>query len=225
MLAAMSRPRQARSVETRARLLAAAAAIIAENGIEGASVDAIAERAERTSGSLYGQFGSKDGLIVELLDQSKDVVAQSMFVDIEAATSLDQRLAALWRNFANPPPAARDWVQFEHEVWVWATRPGNAAAKATLAARYQANFQTLAAAFDDWVAEGLIAPPDPNDRVATVVVGTLLGLEMSYRLDPTSIDERSVVAALRGILRACDGTDCVADRAISVPDRSAMGES
>lgn len=217
----MPRPRQARSVETRARLLSAAAAIIAEHGIEGASVDAIAERAERTSGSLYGQFGSKDGLIVELLDQSKDVVAQSMLVDIEAATTLDERLAAMWRNFAEPPPAARDWVRFEHEVWVWANRPGNEDAKARLATRYRDEFATLAGALDDWAAEGLIAPPGPVDRVATVVVSTLIGLEMTYRLDPSTIDERSVVAALRGILRARDGAAPLAGTAT----RSATGET
>ena len=219
----MPRTRQARSVETRARLLSAAAAIIAEHGIERASVDAIAERAERTSGSLYGQFGSKDGLLVELLDQSKDVVAESMLVDIEAATSLDERLGAMWRNFADPPPAARDWVQFEHEMWVWANRPGNEAAKDRLATRYRDEFATLGAALDEWVDEGLIAPPGPTDLVATVVVGTLLGLEMAYRLDPTAIDERTVVSALRGILRACDRGD---DEAVAVPDRFAftMGE-
>ena len=104
----------------------------------------LAERAERTSGSLYGQFGSKDGLIVALLDASIDVVAEAMFADIEAATSLDGRLAALWRNFASPPVAVRDWVQFEHEMWVWANRPGNAGARARLAERYQARFSALA---------------------------------------------------------------------------------
>lgn len=217
----MARPRQARSVETRSRLLSAAAAIIAEHGIEGASVDAIAERAERTSGSLYGQFGSKDGLIVELLDRSKDLVAQSMFVDIEAAASLDERLAAMWRNFAEPPPAARDWVRFEHEVWVWANRPGNDEAKARLAARYRTEFAALAAALAEWTAEGLIAPPDPVDRVATVVVSTLLGLEMTYRLDPSAIDEPSVVSALRGILRARD-TDAAV---LTASSRSAEGET
>jgi AcrR family transcriptional regulator len=217
MLADMPRPRQARSVETRARLLSAAAAIIADHGIDGASVDAIAERAERTSGSLYGQFGSKDGLLVELLDQSKDLVAESMLADIEAATSLDERLAALWRNFADPPVAARDWVRFEHEMWVWANRPGHDAAKARLGERYRVEFASLAAALDEWAAEGLIAPPGPSDRVATVVVGTLLGLEMSYRLDPHAIDEQSVVSALRGILRACDDDRVLATA--TTPDR------
>ncbi len=218
----MARARQARSVETRSRLLSAAAAIIAEHGIEGASVDAIAERAERTSGSLYGQFGSKDGLIVELLDRSKDVVAQSMFVDIEAASTLDERLVAMWRNFAEPPAAARDWVRFEHEVWVWANRPGNEDAKARLAARYRTEFAALAAALADWTAEGLIDPPGPVDRVATVTVSTLLGLEMTYRLDPSAIDEASVVAALRGILRARDRADA---SALTAANRSAEGDT
>jgi AcrR family transcriptional regulator len=198
----MSRPRQARSLETRARLLRAAAEIIAAHGIEGASVDAIAERAERTSGSLYGQFGSKDGLIVALLDASIDVVADAMFADIEGATSIDDHLGALWRNFASPPPAARDWVQFEHEMWVWANRPGNAGARASLAERYQARFAMLADALDEWAADGLIAPVASASATATMLVGTLLGFEMVYRLSPAAIDERAVVATLRGVLRA-----------------------
>lgn len=226
----MARPRQARSVETRSRLLSAAAGIIAEHGIEGASVDAIAERAERTSGSLYGQFGSKDGLILELLDRSKDVVAQSMFVDIEAAATLDERLAAMWRNFAEPPPAARDWVRFEHEVWVWAHRPGNEDAKVRLATRYRTEFATLAAALAEWTAEGLIAPPGPIDRVATVVVSTLLGLEMTYRLDPSAIDDASVVTALRALLRAdiadaADAADIADTPVLTAPSRSVEGDT
>jgi len=198
----MSRARQARSVETRGRLLAAARAAIAEHGIEGASVDAIAERAGRTSGSLYGQFGSKDALIVALLDESKDVVARSMLADIEAATTVDERLAALWRNFSRPPAEARDWLHFEHEVWVWATRPGNDRARARLGERYRVEFATLAAALDAWATDGLIDLPAPADGVATVVVSMLIGLEMSCRLDPDAVDEAAVVAALRALVGA-----------------------
>src|SRR5262245_27341829 len=171
----MSRARQARSVETRGRLLAAARTAIAEHGIERASVDAIAERAGRTSGSLYGQFGSKDGLLVALLDESKDVVARSMLADREAARSLDEWLVALWRNFCRPPAEARHWVHFEHEVWVWATRPGNQQARTRLGERYRTEFAMLASALDAWAAEGLIDLPGPSAGVATVVVSTLIG--------------------------------------------------
>ena len=217
----MARARQARSVETRGRLLAAARGVIAEHGIEGASVDSIAERAGRTSGSLYGQFGSKAGLLVALLDGSKDLVAESMLVDIEAATSLDERLAALWRNFSRPPAAAGDWVHFEHEVWVWATRPGNEAVRARLGERYRAEFTSLAAALDSWAADGLIELPGPSLDVATVVVSMLIGLEMSYRLDPAWVGEAGVVRALRALLGA-SGAPTVARSAVA-GDGSAGG--
>ncbi len=196
MVAAPPRARQARSLETRARLLAAARAVIAEVGIEGAAVDAIARRAGRTSGSLYGQFGSKEGLVLALLDESLAVVAERILAETAAATSLAGRLAALWRNFSDPPAAARDWVRVEHEVWLWATRPGNGAVRARLADRYRTEFAALGAALADWAADGLIDPPAPPDQLAALVVSTLLGLEMAYRLDPRAVDEATVVAAL-----------------------------
>ena len=200
MVAAPTRARQARSIETRARLLAAARAVIAEAGIEGAAVDAIAERAGRTSGSLYGQFGSKAGLVVALLDESLDVVAERMLVDIEAATDLDGRLAALWRNFVTPPRTARDWLRVEHEVWLWATRPGNDEVRVRLAERYRVRFAALGEALADWAAEGIIDPPAAVDRLAALTVSTLLGLEMAARLDPRAVDEATVVAALGTLL-------------------------
>jgi hypothetical protein len=139
---------------------------------------------------------------VALLDESKDVVARSMLADIEAATTLDERLAALWHNFSRPPAEVRDWLHFEHEVWVWATRPGNDRARARLGERYRAEFATLAAALDAWATEGLIDLPGPADGVATVVVSMLIGLEMSCRLDPDAVDEAAVVAALRALVGA-----------------------
>ena len=226
MLAAMSRPRQARSVETRARLLAAAAAVIAEQGIEGASVDAIAERAERTSGSLYGQFGSKDGLIVELLDAVEGPGGRAMFADIEAATSLDDRLAALWRNFAGPPPAARDWVQFEHEMWVWANRPGNDGAGARLAGRYRAEFATLADRPRRVGRRGVDRParrvrPGRDDGG-----GHAARPRDDLPARPRRHRRAAVVAALRGLLRAHEAPPVGAVPALyAVPDPSPLGET
>jgi len=69
-------------------------------------------------GSLHGLFGSRDGLIVALLDEPNDVVARSMLADIEAATTTTgERPAALWRNISRPPVEALDWLHFKHEVW------------------------------------------------------------------------------------------------------------
>jgi AcrR family transcriptional regulator len=200
-VADVTRSRQARSVETRARLLDAAAAVIARHGIEGASVDAISDRAERTSGSLYGQFGSKDALIVELLDESKDVVAGRIARELEAVDTLEARLGALWRNFVKPPDSARDWLRLEHELWVWATRPGNEPARERLARRYRTEFELLTATLAEWTAEGLIDPPLDPPRMAPVLVSALVGLEMIHRLDPAAVEETTAVRALLALLR------------------------
>ena len=195
-----ARTRQARSEETRTRLLDAAAAVIAHHGIEGASVDAISDRAERTSGSLYSQFGSKDGLVIELLDQSKDLVSERIAADLATTSTLQERLTALWRHFADPAGPARDWLRLERELWVWATRPGNEEARDRLARRYAGEFSALAAALVEWTGEGLVDPPLPPDALAAALVSTLLGLEMIHRLGPALLDEATAVRSLAAVL-------------------------
>ncbi|MBS1673758.1 MAG: TetR/AcrR family transcriptional regulator [Actinobacteria bacterium] len=51
---------------TRARLLEAAALVFAEEGLDGASVEAVCERAGFTRGAFYSNFESKDQLFLEL---------------------------------------------------------------------------------------------------------------------------------------------------------------
>ena len=54
---------------TRAALLDAAGAVFVERGFQGASVEAIAERAGFTRGAFYSNFASKDELFAELLQE------------------------------------------------------------------------------------------------------------------------------------------------------------
>jgi AcrR family transcriptional regulator len=63
--AAPSRSRE----NTRARLLAAASEVFAESGFDGASVEAICERAGFTRGAFYSNFASKDELFFGLMQQ------------------------------------------------------------------------------------------------------------------------------------------------------------
>jgi len=51
---------------TRARLLDAAALVFAEAGLDGATVEAVCERAGFTRGAFYSNFESKDELFLEL---------------------------------------------------------------------------------------------------------------------------------------------------------------
>ena len=88
----VARTQEERKAETRARLLAAAADLFADQGIDAVSVDAVAEAAGRTSGAVYAHFGSKQGLLLALLDSWKDSVLTVLLAEV-AVERLPRRAA------------------------------------------------------------------------------------------------------------------------------------
>lgn len=183
-----------RRAETRQRLLDAAAELFAERGVEASSVDAIAERAERTSGALYDHFESKTGLLIALLEGWVDDVAVAIGAELAMATTLDERLASLWRNVSDPPTGDGRWIALEHELWSYATR--NDAARDALVRRYQAAWSGVADAVAEWSGE----EPGGALPVGATVIGLLLGLEMMRRVDPGAVTDEVAIAALRGVV-------------------------
>lgn len=72
-----------RRENTRARLLDAAAQVFAETGLEGASVEAICERAGFTRGAFYSNFESKDALFLDLTSSIADQRLETIRTRIE----------------------------------------------------------------------------------------------------------------------------------------------
>lgn len=69
-------PRQERSRQKRAHLLAAGLALFGENGYEATAIDAIALRAGVAVGSFYQHFRTKRQLLLVLMDQLLEVLEQ-----------------------------------------------------------------------------------------------------------------------------------------------------
>src|SRR5215217_6833928 len=181
-----------RRASTRKALLDAAAELFATRGVDGSSIDAIAEAADRTSGAVYDHFGGKEGLLYALLQQWLDDVALVIDAEVATATTLDEVIGALWRNVASPPPGRERWIALEHELWSWAARhPG---ARDHLARRYRAAWTAIEQAAARW--EG--ADPAPGSGAA--LTGALLGLAMMRRVDPAAVDDTMAVAVLRSAL-------------------------
>lgn len=178
-----------RRAETRGRLLDAAAELFATRGIEASSIDAVAEQAGRTSGAVYDHFGGKEGLLFALLEGWVDDVSAVIGAELLAATSLDERLAILWRNVADPPSGDGRWIELEHELWRYAAR--NDTARRYLAKRYRVAWDGVDAAAAEWVGEGA--------RVGPAVIGLLMGLAMMRRVDPDAVTDDLAIAALRGV--------------------------
>ena len=178
-----------RRAETRERLLSAAAELFAERGVEASSVDAIAERAERTSGAIYDHFGGKEGLLFALLEGWVDDVAAVAVAELSTTTTLEERMGVLWRNVADPVVGEGRWIALEHELWSYAAR--NEEARQYLARRYRTIW--------DAVEEGVARDVGP------ALIGLLLGLEMMRRVDPDAVSDDLAVAALTGVVRSQTG--------------------
>ncbi len=179
-----------RRARTRQALLDAAAELFAERGVEGASVDAVAEAAGRTSGAVYDHFGSKEGLLFALLEGWVDDVAAVTGAELSTATSLEERMAVMWRNVADPVVGDGRWIALEHELWSYATR--NEQARQYLARRYRAVWDAVNEGVAEWV-EGA-------EDVGPALIGLLLGLEMMRRVDPDAVTDEMAIAALCGVV-------------------------
>ena len=188
-----------RRAETRERLLAAAAELFAERGIEASSVDAIAERADRTSGAVYDHFGGKQGLLFALLEGWTDDAATVIGAEVRAAATLEDRLAAIWHNVTAPPAGGEGrWIQLEHELWAYAARDRTALEH--LARRYRVAWTAVDEAVAEWASDD--GRPAPTTPAGPALIGVLLGLEMMRRIDPDAVDDTTAVAALLGAVGA-----------------------
>lgn len=185
-----------RKAHTRACLLEAAADLFAEHGIAGASVDAIAARAGRTVGALYGHFASKEELLFGVVDDWLGDVATVVAAELELATSADERLAALWRSVSQP--SATRWMALEHEVWSYATR--NPAALDRLRRRYVEAYDGVASSADRW-------PDFEGARLRSpAVVGLLFGMAMLHRIDPEVLTDQMAIESLRALVDPAPST-------------------
>src|SRR5271166_3940822 len=97
----MARTQGERKAETRARLLTAAAELFADQGIDAVSVDAVAEAAGRTSGAVYAHFGSKQGLLLAVLDAWKDSVLTVLLAEVAVSDTPAGQLGAVWDNVSD----------------------------------------------------------------------------------------------------------------------------
>ena len=67
--ALMNKPVQKRTLETRARLIAAAEAVIAENGFEAMRVEEVVLRAGTAKGTFFAHFKDKDALMDRIIGE------------------------------------------------------------------------------------------------------------------------------------------------------------
>ncbi|MFB9905818.1 TetR/AcrR family transcriptional regulator [Allokutzneria oryzae] len=185
--------REQSRAQTRERLLTAAADLFAERGVNGTSVEQIAERAGYTRGAFYGNFEDKHQLVGELLKQRT-------LRELEEVTAL--------QSAEDPWEAVREWnrARAEHltewlalrtELMLYALR--NAEIRPRLAER-----ETIArdahARNIEQIFAGKTPPADPA-FLALIVHALEDGLLIQRLLFPDEIGDDVVVDAVELLMR------------------------
>jgi AcrR family transcriptional regulator len=195
----VARTQQERKADTRERLLSAAAQLFAEHGIDAVSVDAVAEAAGRTSGAVYDHFGSKQAMLLALLDEWKQSLVTVIAEEFELSSDIGDRLRAVAANvIAHPSEETRRLLLLERELWLRAARDAEVAT--ALRDRARDAHEHMARGFATWMADGLIAPASPADTLATVFQALVIGMEIQHRIDPGAVDTDGVAAALGSVV-------------------------
>ncbi len=195
----MAQTQAERKAETRARLLAAGADLFADRGIDGVSVDAVAEAAGRTSGAVYAHFGSKQGLLLAVLDAWKQSVLTVLFAEVAITDSPVGQLAAVWDNVGNNPGTDAERLSLlEHELWLRAARDPEVAD--ALRARDAEARRHSAHELSRWASRVGVEPVADADDLAILVHALLTGLEMQRRIEPDSVNDDLAVSGLAALM-------------------------
>lgn len=195
---------QARSAETRARILDAAQALFAEQGFDAAGVAAICQRANVSKGAFYHHFASKQALFVALLDQwlagLDDGMAAAAATPLETLQAMVGLLQQVFRDAAGRLTMYLEfWRQASRDEAIWqaAVAPFD---------HYQA---LLAGLIEQGIADGSLRPCD-SGQAARVLVSMAVGMVLQSALDPSGNDWQQSAQAgidllLHGLLNKNDG--------------------
>ena len=196
--------RSARKADTRARLLAAAARVYARRGLDGATLDEVAGEAGFTKGAVYGHFGSKENLLMALMEEEiiKQVVEQIELFDRDRDT-WERPLAGSerWMRRVDEEP---DPFRLFVELWTYAQRDER------LRSRVADGLAALRATFARFATAGAIdasiAPSErASEQFASVMLALAIGLPMLRLVDPEVVGDSllgAVVSVLIGALES-----------------------
>jgi AcrR family transcriptional regulator len=195
--------RSARKAQTRSSLLAAAARVYARRGFGGATLDEVAAEAGFTKGAVYSHFGSKENLLLALMEEHlASQVAEQIALFDRDRTTWERPLAgsARWMQQLEEDP---DPFRLFVELWVYAQRDER------LRERLAGGLDALRATFARFAAEsaadaGLQPPAQANEQFANVMLGLGLGLPMIKLIDPDSVSSSLLGAVLSVLIRTAE---------------------
>jgi AcrR family transcriptional regulator len=181
--------RKQRQAQTRERLMESAMRVFSEEGLDGASIDAIAAAAGYTKGAFYANFESKDELFLTILEDRIDrrtkEVERVWSEDDESPPEQARHSAADFaRAIRADPEAPRLFLEFcAHAIRDESFRVELVTRFARLRERLEEAYTRRAQAYG-------VEPAIGMDRIVRMVIAICDGWELWQLLEPDAVDER-----------------------------------
>jgi AcrR family transcriptional regulator len=195
--------RSARKAHTRSCLLEAAARVYARFGFAGATLEEVASDAGFTKGAVYAHFGSKENLLLALVEEhlAGQVAEQLELFDRERVT-WERPLAGSerWMKGVEQDP---DRFRLFIELWAQAQRDEPLRLRlAGALVKLRSTFAGFAAA--SAADAGLEPPPRAEQQFANVMMALGLGLGMLELTDPGTVSPSLLGATISILIRAME---------------------
>jgi AcrR family transcriptional regulator len=177
--------RKIRDPQTRERIVDIASAVVAAEGLHGASFRAIAAAAGVSTGLITHYFEDKQELMVAVLRRNNELAAKRVRGATATGTASERLRAAVEAVLPLDPTRRREWQ-------VWVAMWGEASLGGELAAGFRAGWTGLRRIFRDLLQQACregelrahIDVPYEADRLVTMLagLGLLAGVETPSRV-------------------------------------------
>jgi AcrR family transcriptional regulator len=176
---------QARSEETRARIVQAALKLFAANGYEATGVAEVCGAAEVSKGAFYHHFESKQAVFIELLQEWLLGLDKELGKAMTRSSSVPEGLMAMASEMRGVFAATDGRLPLFLEFWQQARRDPEVWRE--LIAPYRRYRDYFAAIIQKGIDEGSLPPQDPH-AAAHTLVALAVGIVVQDALDPSGAD-------------------------------------
>lgn len=186
--------------ERRTQILGAAVEVAAADRLDGLTVRKVAEAAHLSPGLVFFHFGSKEQLLLDLLDRVlEEIIGRRPPEDAAGAPSARDALLAYARRELERLPGEREFVELFFDFWVMGTRhPDVRQRMGDAMAAYRASFEPLATRIVAEEAARFDGVP-PGD-VARIIVSFVQGTAFQAVLEPDHFDVDTLMVALEALV-------------------------
>src|SRR5215813_6812273 len=187
------RARQERGVRTEEAILQATMRLLATRGIQGTSLDLLADEVGVAKSSILWHFGSKEELLLRVAERVLDEVARGPVQKILALPTFEERAEASWKFFSETlrqKPELRRVILY----LIFESVEG----RPELRARLQQLYRGIRDMYETGL-RSVVPEAAQRRRLAIISVASLDGLFLQWLLEPEAIDLEALHDELRDL--------------------------